>query len=165
MHQMRAGSPDHFGNDGFARGHIRFAFRYLPAVGFDGALLCGRRVSRHHDISGNSAPTRRLGQRRGVVAGRWRSDAKLCLLLGQGKYRVGGSANLERARLLQVLELEEELRFRDVIKSRAGNHRRAMDARRDQAMRGANGIQVKVSRSKVERLGRIWWKFAWVAMS
>ena len=92
---MRARPLNHLCGDGFARRDVRLALGDLPAVGFYRALLCLGRISRHHNVGGNSAPAGCLGERRGVVAGRRRGDAKLCLFIRQGKDGVGGAADLE----------------------------------------------------------------------
>ena len=93
-------------------------------------LLGERRVDRHVDARGDAERGRRERDALGVVAGARRDDAAGPLVVAQRGHAVGRTAQLEGARALQVLGLEQHVRARPA-RDRAG---REHGRRRDHAV-------------------------------
>ena len=116
------------------------------------ATLIFGRVVRHHDVRRDAAPSRRVRERRAVVAGGVRDHAARGDVVGQREHGVAGAARLERAHLLQVLALDEEARAGRVVERPAREHRRPVHVRRDPRVRRADRGEVR-QRQRVPRIG------------
>ena len=96
----------------------------------------------HHDERRDTTPRRGIRHRRAMIARRVRHHALTCVALGQREHGVAGAARLERAGALEVLRLEEELRTNLGVERMTGEHRCAMDVRRDPRLRCAHCAEV-----------------------
>ncbi len=104
MDRQRAGARD-LGNAGvIGIGVALAADHQIGAIGADARDLGRRRHRRHEDLRRHAAAHRGVGDRGAVVAARRRDHAGRRHRAGQ---QIGeGTARLERARMLQLLELE-----------------------------------------------------------
>ena len=109
MDQFGAGARLDARGFGFARGDAGRAAVQRRAIGFDRGQLAGHGAFGHHDVAGNPTGARGQGQRGAVVARGVGHHAACGMGLVEGKHRVAGAAELERARALQVFGLEIQL--------------------------------------------------------
>ena len=77
-----------------------------------------------------------------MVAAGLRDNAAASFLFGQREDGVGGTANLERAGLLQILALEEELRSGERVDRVTGEDGSAVDARTNAVVCLDDGIPI-----------------------
>src|SRR5262249_21721936 len=96
--------------DGFSIFFVAVVEDDLAAVAFRRDLLHRRRIRRHDDDARNAEDLSGERDRLGVVAGGEGDDAALLLIVAEPRERVVGAAELEGARALEVLALEENLR-------------------------------------------------------
>ena len=118
--------------DGFAVVALAVVEDDLAAVAFGRPALHRRRVGRHDDDARDVEELAGERDRLRVVAGREGDDAAAAFVGREARQGVVGAAELEGARALQVLALEEHL----------GAGARVHGARRDdrRAMRGAGDL-------------------------
>ena len=98
----------------------------MCAVAACGVDLGARGVGVHDDGRGHPEQLRGEGDPLGVVPGGVGDDAAATLLRGELGEAVVGAAELERARALEVLALEEDVRARLAVGGGGGNDRRAV---------------------------------------
>ena len=98
-------------------------FRPVRARGGD---LHRGRIRRHHDHGGNPEEPPRERDRLRMVARREGDDAVLALVRSQRMQGVVGAAELEGARALEVLALEEDARSRALVDGARGQDGSAM---------------------------------------
>src|SRR5271157_2733512 len=86
-----------------------------------------------------------------MIPRRWRNYSSLCLLLVERKDRVCRATNLEGACFLKIFAFEIEIRSCNFIERSAREDGRAVDARRDPAMSGADRMQVRFNLKRLIR--------------
>ena len=107
-----------------------------------GGLHLGEGSARGHDDgAGDAEVAGRQGDALGVVAGAGGDDARGLLFGSQGGDLVGGAADLEGARPLEVLGLEEEVAPRQPAEGVGGQHGRPERQISDDAPRPVDVLQ------------------------
>src|SRR5437016_10415729 len=135
MHQMRACLCLDTVAGCLPRSHRRLAENNFSAVALDGSGFHGGCILKHDDPRRNSSPGSRASHRGAMISARLRDDPLRRLFLCQGEDRVRRPANFERAGLLQVFVLEEELCPGHSVQGRRRQDRRTVDPGGDTRMR------------------------------
>src|SRR5690606_9808068 len=140
---------DHCVRDGRAGQHDPRAV--APRVG----ELDQRCALRHHDGGGDAEPLAMVGHRLRVVAGAGRDDAAPPLLRREREQAVQRATVLERARALEVLQLDAQAAGHDIRERQRGRARREHDAAADPVPGGVDVGERGHRRNKVGRLTRL----------
>ena len=139
-----------------ARGEGGGAGGDLAAVGAYGGLLHGRRVLGHDDVGRHAPLPRGEGQRRGEVARGVGEHAGGGLVVRKQEHRVHRSADLEGARALEALALEDQRGAGQRVQARAAHDNRAVDVAGQARRRGFDGAERGFGRHGSPLAGACW---------